>query len=465
MPEGGWAVARSIRGLIEAGVPRRIDPGGLRSYLRMGAVYEPLTILKGARAVLPATWEDLDLNGAVTSTRWWSLQPIASLGGMSVTSAVDRLHEAVVGSVSSSLQAEGPLGVLASGGSDSTGILLTLEDLDAPPSHTISLGFGGPDADASEHLQQRECAKRFGTPHHEWLATSESVEPLLPGFFDAMDQPTIDGLNSYLAGRIAADCGVKTLLSGFGGDEVFAGYGSFRSLRFALADASMMRRFPRSMRRAFAAVASRRGDDRRPEWAKLASWIEDAPLINEYYVLRRSLFLPHQVDRLMGVSSSLEDEVLTRRSDARGDVLARWSALELENHLPNTLLRASDRFSHAYDVELRFPYLDHRVVELALGIPDTAKYERGHRKPLMRDVFGGRLPDFVWSDSKRHFQVPIDRWLARPEFEFEQLACLDSMEVDRVVAAYRRHPDLRTSSRAWALYVLGQSLRRLFGPS
>jgi asparagine synthetase B (glutamine-hydrolysing) len=177
------------------------------------------------------------------------------------------------------------------------------------------------------------------------------------------------------------------------------------------------------------------------------------------------LFLPDQVARLTGTDPQPLGEALTQGSSPKAAPLARWSQLELRNHLSNTLIRSSDCFTRSLGVDLRFPYVDSRIIDLSLRVPDERKRERGHRKPLMRDLFGGRLPDFVWTNRKRHFHVPLDRWLMRSSYTFRDVSFLNPEEVDRIVRAYRSRPGLRTYSRLWALHVLSESLPRLLGES
>lgn len=454
-----WAVGTSIRALIEAGVPRQLDPRGLESYLRMGSVYEPLTVLAGVTAVMPGRCERLTVEGGVEHDIAWS----ANGSGSTREPTNGELEEALRASVRRHAGDVSRVGVFASGGSDSTGLLLTLEDLGVQSVHTVSLAFGGDDVGASEHTYQRAAAKHFGTQHHEWVASREAVEALLPTFFDGMDQPTIDGLNSFLVARVAAEEGIRTVFSGFGGDEVLGGYSQFETLPRMLAGLSLLRRCPLALRRVVASAVGTGGLHTRPEREKLALFVAEAPELDAYYALRRSLFLPDQVARLTGTDPEPLSEALTRGSSAEDAPLARWSQLELRNHLSNTLIRSSDCFTRNLGVDLRFPYIDSRLIDLSLRVSDKRKRERGHRKPLMRDLFAGRLPDFVWADRKRHFHVPLDRWLMRSSYTLREVPFLDPEEVDRIVRAYRDSPGLRTYSRLWALYVLSESLPRLLG--
>ena len=454
-----WVVGTSIRGLIEAGVPRQLDPRGLESYLRMGSVYEPLTVLAGVTAVMPGRCERLALDGGVQRDFAWS----ADGSGSTREPTNGELGEALRVSVHRHASDVSELGVFASGGSDSTGLLLTLEDLGVQSVHTVSLAFGGDDAGASEHPYQRAAAERFGTKHHEWVASREAVEALLPTFFDGMDQPTIDGLNSFLVARVAAEAGIRTVFTGFGGDEVLCGYSTFETLPRMMAGLSLLRRCPRALRRAVGSAVGTGASYTRPEREKLALFVAEAPELDAYYELRRSLFLPDQVARLTGTDPQPLGEALTECSSPEVAPLARWSQLELRNHLSNTLIRSSDCFARNLGVDLRFPYIDSKLIDLSLRVPDGRKCERGHRKPLMRDLFAGRLPDFVWADRKRHFHVPLDRWLMRSSYTLRNVSFLDPEEVDRIVRAYRSRPGLRTYSRLWALYVLSESLPRLLG--
>ena len=144
------------------------------------------------------------------------------------------------------------------------------------------------------------------------------------------------------------------------------------------------------------------------------------------------------------------------------DRVARWSALELAHRVPDTLARCCDVFGAAAGVELRLPYLDHRVVECALAAPEREKLSRNGPTPLLRAALRGRLPAFVWQEPKRHFHVPLDRWLSSSLVKSPEVSrWLDPREVESVIAGFSPGSDPRRHSRVWALIVLQRVLSAL----
>ena len=264
-----------------------------------------------------------------------------------------------------------------------------------------------------------------GTEHRNVLLTGEEMLRDISEVFDSMDQPTVDGFNTYFVSRAARRSGLTVALSGIGGDELaFGGYASFRDAPRAVAIAERAQRLTGE---APAAPGRRSRSSFRPPIGgrralKLAEMLTRTPSLVSMYLLRRELFLASERRSLhplppgcndeSGVPEwELEDMVSLASKD---DVANTISAFELSHYLRYMLLRDADVFSMSVGLELRVPLLDHRLVETAVPLPGRWKGNDGRAKPLLLDAVGPRLPGWVGAQRKRGFTFPWRAWLVGP---------------------------------------------------
>src|SRR5258706_11044058 len=250
--------ASEVRTLLDSGfVPRKIDLTGVLSYLTFGSVYEPWTIVEGVQAVPPGHVLRLE-RGAVSLREYWSPlgcaigntgQDAPSRNGTSTARRPSSLREAAV----SHLVSDVPVGVFLSGGIDSSSLVAVMSNNGVRAS-TFSLVFD--EEEFNEAPYSREVARRFGSEHLEIPVSEQDTLTLLPEALRAMDQPTIDGINTYLVSAKTRSAVVKVALTGLGADEMFAGYSSFRLVPGIERIAALLRRLPALARRQLAASVS-----------------------------------------------------------------------------------------------------------------------------------------------------------------------------------------------------------------
>jgi asparagine synthase (glutamine-hydrolysing) len=285
-----------------------------------------------------------------------------------------------------------------------------------------------------------------------------------------MDQPTIDGLNTYLISRQTRAAGIKVALSGLGGDELFAGYSTFRTVPQMERFAGLWRHLPyaarRPLARAFSAVAPSSDQNR-----KLAALARGNGNLLHPYFLARQLFTPSQSKGLLTFDPGpLLDEASAPLRDAlmqaqELDPINRVSYLEARCYMLNTLLRDSDVMSMAHGLEVRVPLIDHRLAERLFTFDGPSKIDPSTPKSLLVNALGGQLPDEIVHRQKRGFTLPFEHWLKdelRPEIE----AGLQRIEDGPLGSLFQRRgvqqvwqdfKQGRTSwSRPWSLYVLQQ---------
>ncbi len=465
--EQTFIFASEVRTLLGTGlVPRKTDPTGVLSYLAFGSVYEPWTIVKGVKSVPPAHVLTVE-NGSVSIREYWNVlqspAPIES-GPTARKGDADQLPAILRDAVFSHLVSDVPVGVFLSGGIDSSALVAILSH-DGVRANTFSLVFREEEFDEGQY--SREVARRFGTEHHEIQVSPQDALASLPEALCAMDQPTIDGINTYLVSAKTREAGVKVALTGLGADEMFAGYSNFRRVPKMEAFSKRFGRLPRLAQRSFAApMALFAGkSDRGRKLAELATG-DDCNL--HPYFLVRTLFGVAEREGLISTPDyktwqrSL-DRVLQESITASDslDPVNRVSYLESRWYMRNTLLRDSDFMSMAHGLELRVPFLDRALVEACFRIPGNTKLQGDSPKSLLLANLGVELPREIVHRPKRGFTLPFERWLRgemRPVVEDALLKSTwdrTSISARAVRGVWNRFLAGDTSwSRPWSLFVL-----------
>ncbi len=432
----GFLFASQVKALLATGVvPPRLSPAGLQTYLAYGAVSEPLTAIEDVLA-LPAAHTATLADGRLELSRYWELPEAVEAATTEDAAGVLRtLLEEVV---RRHLVSDAPLGVFLSGGIDSS-LLAALAARETSHLRTVSVVFDEPELSEARYIDAVLAGLR--SDHVRVVLRPSELLPWLDGAFAAMDQPSFDGINTYVVSRAAAATGLKVALSGLGGDELFDGYGYVRRVR-ALERA---RRLPRAIRAPSSRIAGAalRG---RSTGRKTAAWLTDGAEPGASYELLRRLFLQAEVERLLATQP---EDSLPRpaRVDCRRDLYGQVSALDLGNYTRNVLLRDTDAMSMAHSLEVRVPLLDHVLVEWALRLPERVK--AGRPKALLLEAVGELLPRELHTRPKRGFVLPFARWL-RAELRYE------------VEASLRRPPDALgalldpdATAEVWNTYLRG----------
>ncbi len=461
--------ASEVRTLLQTGlVPRKADPTGVLSYLEFGSVYEPWTIVEGVMAVPPGHVLTVD-NGSVSSREYWNPLQAASRADSHASSGngmatANQLPAVLRDAVLSHLVSDVPVGVFLSGGIDSSALVAVLSH-NGVRANTFSLVFQ--EEEFNEGQYSREVARRFGTEHHEIPVSQQDTLAVMPEALCAMDQPTIDGINTYLVAAKTRAAGVKVALTGLGADEMFAGYSNFRRVPKMELFSKRFGRLPRVARRPLSAsVALFAGKhDRSRKLAELATGHDS--IVHPYFLVRM-LFGAAERERLFSAPSYQASQQsldrLLQESVAAGeslDPVNRISYLESHFYMRNTLLRDSDFMSMAHGLELRVPFLDRALVEACFRVPGERKLQGNSPKGLLLASLGVELPRDIVERPKRGFTLPFERWLRgeiRPVVE-DALIKSDwdqsTISSSAVREVWNRFLAGETSwSRPWSLFVL-----------
>jgi asparagine synthase (glutamine-hydrolysing) len=479
-----------VRTLLKTGlVPRQIDRHGLFSFLAFGSVYEPRTIIDGISAVPPGHIVSLELekdrvaeqeywnplakinSGSGAESREGTREAHTSANGNSAKNLTNLLRDAVL----SHLVSDVPVGVFLSGGIDSSSLVALMSSA-AARATTFSLVFREAEFDEGEY--SRLVARRFGSDHHELMVSQQDALAAVPDALGAMDQPTIDGINTFLVSAKARAAGVKVALTGLGADEMFAGYSNFRDVPRLERVSAGFTRLPSWMRRPVAASVAALGskNDRGRKISQMASeLVEDENIfphkaphnVAHPYFVARSLFTPAERQALYGgdfENAECEMSAALRSAIAASsglDPVNRVSYLESTFYMRNTLLRDSDFMSMAHGLELRVPFLDRALVEACFRIPGNEKLQGDTPKPLLLKNLGVELPSEIVNRPKRGFTLPFEHWLRaemKPMVE-ETLSSAGGagslLNAGAVSAVWSRFLAGNTSwSRPWSLFVL-----------
>jgi asparagine synthase (glutamine-hydrolysing) len=394
------AFASEIKALLPAlaGGPR-IDTASLDAYLSLRSVPAPFTLFEGIRKLPAGHRLRVTADGRTSLERYWSI-PEAHPASMPDGEAVDAVEAALERSVAAAMVADVPLGAYLSGGLDSSLIVALMSKVGGAGVSTFAAGFGDPRAD--ELPWARRVSDLLHTDHHEVDVTADDFAELWPRLTWLRDAPVSEA-SDVAVFRLAEEARkhVTVVLSGEGSDELFAGYPKYRvapllaplgrvpaALRVPLVDA-LQRRLPPFAARARIALRTLTGAT---EQERIDSW-----------------FAPFTATERRALTAGLPAHP-RGPAPVGGDLVRRMLAADCASWLPDNLLERGDRMSLGASLELRPPFLDHHLVELAFGLPSSVKVRRGVTKWVVKQVASRHLPDAVVHRRKVGFRVPIDAW-------------------------------------------------------
>ncbi|HET6977616.1 MAG TPA: asparagine synthase (glutamine-hydrolyzing) [Pyrinomonadaceae bacterium] len=446
--------ASELRALLASElVPRRLCAAGVDSYLANGSVEAPLTIVDGVRQLLPGHLLQVRATGKIELHDLEFAQRKKVETESRREDAVARLRHELEESVRLHLVSDVPLGVFLSGGMDSSAVVALISRITKQRPQTFSVVFD--EAKFTEAPFSRAVAERFETDHSEIRLNEDRLLEILPGAIASIDQPTMDGINTFVVSGAVKSKGVTVALSGLGGDELFAGYPSFRrALRFD-AMSSLAKRVLRVASGVGQLAVS--GSVQRQKFWQLAN-SDGGP--EDIYRISRQLFSTESVTQITGHNGH---NSARNGNHADGDVVNAISRLELTGYMTNTLLRDTDAMSMAHSLEVRVPFVDTKVVDYVLSLPGEWKAPgRSGPKPLLADAMSDLLPREFLNRPKMGFTLPFENWL-QGKLRVEVGAVLEktagglnAQAVREVWKRFLEKPRAVGWSRPWSLYVLSK---------
>jgi asparagine synthase (glutamine-hydrolysing) len=400
-------------------------------------------------------------------SKWHTLENSLSANGgkpQSREEAVTGLRTALEESVRLHLVSDVPLGVFLSGGMDSSALVALMSRVHDQRPKTFSVVFE--EQQFSETRHSRFIADRFKTDHSEVRLSEERLLRMLPEAISSLDQPTMDGINTFVVSGAVKAAGVTVALSGLGGDELFAGYPSFRR---ALKVGSL-NGVQRTLLKTFSGSAKSflKGSVRRRKFWELAASNGGPEIV---YRISRELFSLDEIARLIPESAAVNGPA---RLDGNGstDIVNAISRLELEGYMANTLLRDTDSMSMAHSLEVRVPFIDLDVVHYVMSLPGEWKFQRPKTtvpKAMLADAISDLLPLDFLKRPKMGFSLPFEKWM-QSALRHEISGILEGSNtlrptglnreaVRNVWKQFSRSPQSIGWSRPWALFVLAKWCR------
>jgi asparagine synthase (glutamine-hydrolysing) len=468
--QGGFAFASEVRGVLKSGaIDRKLDRNGVAGFLAFGALQHPLTLFEEIRSLTPGSYRQIRVSSsgwsATGERRFWNFPSLRD--DARETQVVEEVRKGIDRAVHDHLVSDVPVGILLSAGLDSTVIAAAA----ARQSHRLTcftVGFSD-NRDLSEAPVAARTATEFGLDYRPVDITTHDAEEAAAAWLAAVDQPSIDGLNTFIISRAIRAAGVKVALSGLGADELFGGYPSFREVPKLLRLRRALRGVGRPIRSGVAAAMTLG----RPRTVreKLSEMLTGPSQLEAIYFHRRRAMSDAEMSELGFDGWTFEPHAWPGcyESDFGRDPLAAISRLETRFYQGNMLLRDSDAMSMAHGLELRVPFLDRRLLELVHAVPGRVRLTPGKAgKHLLRRAFSDSLRPELTSRRKTGFTLPISRWMRGPLSStcdagltaLKGCGLIRPSAVDAIWQRFLSAPETPAWSRAFALVALGDYIRR-----
>jgi asparagine synthase (glutamine-hydrolysing) len=385
-----------LKAIIETGViPKTLNNKAITSLLCYGSIQQPDTIIQGINHLPPGHILRWNYDGNVTIRELIKIKlNINNLAKLDYQTATHELRKRLEDATRANMIADVDVGCFLSGGIDSSAVLALMQKQVSKPIHAISLGFESQNEVVDESQIAMNTASYLGSKFTKTIVTDSQIPNVFDDFVKSLGQPSIDGFNTYLVSREASKY-VKVVLSGLGGDELFAGYPHHKTiLQF-----SNQKNIWDSLFRLIHTIRPNR-------FTKSAFYRSIGPL----GILRniRTIFSRSEISMMLNQSQFVPNQQKHHLSLSK---LQNISLAELSGYLCNTLLRDSDAVSMWHGLEVRPVLLDKVIVDFALGIPDDYKIRDKRMKAIFVDAVKDLLPKEVLSQPKRGFEIPLARWM------------------------------------------------------
>lgn len=463
LPEGLW-FASELKSLRVAGLPLDTDREALRLYFQLNYIPEPLSVYRQVRKLEPGSWMTYSKDGVIRRDRYWQLPVPAEQAEPEFTesAAIDEIRRTFDESVRLRMIADVPLGAFLSGGIDSSSVVASMAMQSDAPVKTFSIGFN--EREFNELPAARLVAQKYNTEHKEIVVQPNAID-LVSKLIHFFDEPFGDSsaLPTFIVSQIAREH-VTVALSGDGGDELFGGYESL----FLVDRARQFDRIPLHLREGIRFLA-----DRLPysfygkNYLRMVS--RPNPVERYFdlnyspYYLREALFKPDW--RLPADNSHLNQMFSASLGPEEADILTRITYFEATMQLASDMLVKIDRMSMANSLEVRCPFLDHKLAELAMRIPHHWKMGPRSGKRILLKAVGERLPPELLSLPKKGFGVPLAEWFRGElrEFLWDTLTSRTFLDRDIVDESFLRrvleeHGSGRRNNQHWLWMLLALEL-------
>lgn len=408
---------------------KEINEDSISLYLTYGAIPAPLTIFKNVSQVEPGHFATIT-NYDVLQTKYWAPQ-IQINNKQAYAEAVENTHDLVVASIKKRLISDVPLGAFLSGGIDSSIITAVMAQHSADVK-TFSINYADAPQSYDESYYANLIVQKYGTKHSTITISPDDVFNEAEKIIWHMDQPSGDAINTYFVSQ-SAKKGVTVSLSGVGGDEIFAGYSTFK-----FAEALSKLRAPKVKKEVATPVADRMFHSLpgalQINWKvrMLAGSLGAFPTSLDRYNLIKQIYRNNEKNRMIFNKSqyAIGIDFLKKHFDFSLTQVQQITMAEVNNYLKNTLLRDSDVMGMAHSLEIRCPFIDHKLIEFTLTVPDKYKIRNLDTKIILKEAFKNYLPSEIIHREKMGFAFPLSVWLKNGKLKELVEDCLSESSVN-----------------------------------
>jgi asparagine synthase (glutamine-hydrolysing) len=425
---GRFLFASEIKAILEhPAVTPEVNEEALYHYLTFVTTPAPQTLFRGVQKLPAGHMLVVNRDGVARMTQYWDALPPVSPIVRTEKEHQANILELLRASIKKRMMADVPFGVFLSGGVDSSANVALMSELIRQPVRTFTVGFHDTD-ELNELESARAISKRFETNHHEVMIGREEMQKFLPELVFHQDEPIADPVcvPLYYVSKLARETGTIVVQVGEGSDEIFGGYDWFRTyLQIEERFWRHAERFPVSARKAAAVLAKplvkqvlkkrMAGELVRRLGANESLFWGGAVVFDE--TMKPAVLSPEMRARYNGLSTynvvrEYQETIAAARPDS--DYAARMTYLELKLRLPELLLMRVDKITMATSVEARVPFLDHHLIEYAMGLPRNLKVKGATGKHILKRALESVLPADVLYKPKRGFGAPINEWFRGP---------------------------------------------------
>lgn len=456
----GFIFSSELRGILKSELKKfELNTDYISEYFTYQTIHAPNTLVKGIKMLLPGHYIEF-ANNKAEITEYYNLKNKIEPFEANYKSTCNRVLETLSLSVQQRLVADVPFGAFLSGGIDSSAVVGLMSNVSSEKINTFNVSFD--ESEFSESKYARIIAEKFNTQHHEIKLTPQHFLNDLPEALSAMDHPSGDGPNTYIVSKATKNAGITMALSGIGGDELFAGYDVFKRMH-SLQSKQWINLLPKTLRKGAAELKQLRSKTIANK--KIAELMAQ-PQINfkSAYPLSRAVFTQSEISELLTYTAKAKDSISNLLSEIEikdNFLFSAVSYVEIKSYLQNVLLRDTDQMSMAVALEVREPFLDYNLIELALSINDRTKFPHSPKK-LLVDSLSDLLPNEIVNRPKMGFTLPWQFWLKNElktfaEKNITELAHYNFCKKNAVLNLWHRflnNDPTVTWSRLWHLIVL-----------
>ncbi len=398
--------ASDIRAL-RSEIKTELDKNAVLKYIALAYVPGTETMWDGIKKLSPGHYMWVEADGNIKCERYWSVSPSGKWSG-SLTEAKAQLDAHLNDAVRLQMRSDVPVGIFLSGGVDSSALVAYASKLTQDPLRTYTINFSGKNSEDAKYAQL--VAEKYGTNHCEIQMDASDIDQAMDDLLGHMDEPISDSaiFPAYLISRAAYKQGVKVLLNGAGGDEIFGGYGRHWPPRLG-SPAWVAESLPSVMRTLISAVWARFQPHRGLRASNpIFAWVNGISGVN---LNACQQLLRHPAMYAEMISAIKEEYAEITHAKSGLNYTYDRMALDLKTYLPGDVLALTDKATMAASVECRVPLLDHRLVEFAYSLPADINLIGGKPKGLFREVLTNRLPTELLDRKKEGFNAPITEWM------------------------------------------------------